>query len=302
MLRIRLPTPVSQPAVIRTPSLTSVSQPTVARTPSPTPVTQSTVMITSSITPVSQPTVIRTPSPTPVTQSTVMITPSLTPVSQPTVIRTPSPTPVTQPTMIRNPALTIISHQWPKEKKRSPSLLIRLKRFLQDTWFNLLALLFYILFHHFNWFVWKFLVCMDSISSMEIVQKISQMIRNPPPTLISKPTVTRTQPPTPIRHRRPKEKKRSPSLLIRLKRFLQDTWFNLLAILFYILFHHFKWFVWKFLVFMDSISSMGIVQKISQIIITPPPMGIVQKKYMSQNVRCTGKKRHKVGSIIFLNS
>ena len=46
---------------------------------------------------------------------------------------------------------------------------------------------------------------------------------------------------------------------------------------------------------------MGIIQKLSRIIITPPPMGIVQKKYMSQNVRCTGK-RYKVGSIIFLNS
>ena len=45
---------------------------------------------------------------------------------------------------------------------------------------------------------------------------------------------------------------------------------------------------------------MGIIQKISQIIITPPPMGIVQKKHMSQNVRGTGKKRHKVGSIIFI--
>ena len=286
MIRIRLPTPVSQPAVIRTPSPTPVDQPTVTRSPSPTPVTQ--------------PTVIITPSPTPVTQPTVIITPSPTPVTQPTVITAPSPTSITQPTVIRNPALTHISHQWPKEKKRASSLIIRPKRFLQNTWFSILALSFYFLFYYFKWFVWKFLVFMDAISSMGIVQKISQMIRNPPPTPVNQPSVTRTQPPMHIRHRRPKEKKRSPSFLSRSKRILQDTWFSILAFSFYFLFYHFKWFVWRFLVCLDS--SMGIIQKISQIIITPPPMGIVQKKHMSQNIRCTGKKRHKVGSIIFLNS
>ena len=197
MIRTRLHTPVSQPTVIRTASPTRVSQPTVVRTASPTPVSQPTVIRTASPKPVSQPTVVRTASPTPVSQPTVVRTASPTPVSQPTVIRTASPTPVSQPTVTRTPAPapvskptvtrtqppTYISHQWQKEKKRAPSLIIRPKRFLQDTWFSILAILFYILFYHFKWFVWKFLVFMDS--SMGIVQKISQIVRNPPPTPIN---------------------------------------------------------------------------------------------------------------------
>ena len=127
---------------------------------------------------------------------------------------------------------------------------------------------------------------MDSVSSMGIIQKMSQMIRRPPHTPISQPIVVRTPPPASIGHQRAKEKKISPSLLIRSMRFLRDTWFNLLALMFYFLLYHLKWFVWKFIIGMDSVSSMGIIQK----------------KYKSQNVRCTGKRRHKVGIVTFFNS